>query len=74
MAVALTVRTPEADARVFDATVPASANRPAIAGPVGYRRQVFQSSAATRNLDARGPYFPTYSTTGGADHLNVGGG
>ncbi len=74
VAVNVTVRTPEADARVFDFTIPAAANRPAIAGPIGHRRQLFQTSAATRNLDARGPYFPTYSTTGGADHLNVGGG
>lgn len=74
VAVSLTVRTPQADPRVFDATIPAAANRPAVAGPIGFRRQVFQTSAATRNLDARGPYFPTYSTSAGADHLNVGGG
>ena len=74
VAVAVTVRTPEADSRVFESTIPAAANRPAVAGPIGYRRQVFQSSAATRNPDARGPYFPTYSTNGGADQLNVGGG
>ena len=74
VAVSVVVRTPEADSRVFESTIPAAGNRPAVAGPIGFRRQVFQTSAATRNLDARGPYFPTYSTNGGADHLNVGGG
>ena len=75
-AVALTVvvRSPEADPRVFETVIPAAANRPTVAGPLGFRRQVFQTSAATRNLDARGPHFPTYSTNAGVDHLNLGGG
>ena len=72
--VSVVVRTPQADDAVFDTTVPAARNRPALTGPTGYRRILFETSAATRNLDARGPYFPVYSTSNGADRLNTGGG
>jgi type IV pilus assembly protein PilW len=73
--VAIVARSQEADARIFDAAVPASLNRDptALAAPAGYRRQLFQTTAAVRNTDARGPYFPVYSTSA-SDHYNVGGG
>jgi type IV pilus assembly protein PilW len=71
--VSLVARMPQGDDQVADATIPAARNRPAVAGPPGYRRQLFETTAATRNLAARGPYFPSYSTSG-TDRLNVGGG
>jgi type IV pilus assembly protein PilW len=76
VAASIVVRSPAQDPLVFDSAIPATANRPTLTGPIGFRRQTFQTTAATRNLDARGPYFPTYSTstTPGADYLNVGGG
>jgi type IV pilus assembly protein PilW len=74
VAASIVVRSPAQDPLVFDSAIPAAANRPTLTGPIGFRRQTFQTTAATRNLDARGPYFPTYSTTSGADYLNVGGG
>jgi type IV pilus assembly protein PilW len=74
VAISVVARSPDSDSRVFESAIPAAANRPTTTGPVGFRRQLFQTSAATRNLDSRGPYFPTYSTNGGADHLNLGGG
>ncbi len=74
VAASIVVRSPAQDPTVFDSAIPAAANRPTLTGPIGFRRQAFQTTAATRNLDARGPYFPTYSTTAGADHLNVSGG
>jgi type IV pilus assembly protein PilW len=56
-------------------TIPAAGNRPAVTnGDPGYRRLVVETTEAVRNLDSRGPFFPAYSTNGGADHLNVGGG
>jgi type IV pilus assembly protein PilW len=67
-------RSPEVDSQLFEAMVPAAANRPAVAGPTGYRRQLFGTTATTPNLDARAPHFPTYSADGGADRFNVGGG
>jgi hypothetical protein len=73
VAVSIVARSPQADPRVFDSTIPAAGNRPATAGPVGFRRQLFETTAATRNLDTRGPYFPSYSTNA-SDQLNVGGG
>ncbi len=72
--VSVVVRTENADATVPDRTVPAAGNRPDVAGLPGYRRMLFQTTAALRNLDARAPYFPIYSATNGADQLNVGGG
>lgn len=71
--VSLVARMPQGDDAVYDATIPAARNRPSIAGPAGYRRQLFETTAATRNLGARGAYFPSYSTTS-TDRLNVGGG
>ena len=74
VAVSVVVRSPQADPQVFESAIPAAGNRPPATGPVGFRRQLFETTSATRNLDARGPYFPTYSTNSGADHLNLGGG
>ena len=58
--VAIVVRTPVLDPTVPDATVPGVLNRPDLAGEAGYRRQVFQSAAYTRNLETALPVFPTY--------------
>ena len=56
-------------------TIPAAGNRPDLTnGNPGYRRIVVEETEAVRNLDSRGPFFPAYSTNGGADGLNVGGG
>jgi hypothetical protein len=74
VSVTVVARSPERDATVFEGSVPTAGNRPAVAGPVGYRRQLFGTTAATINLDARAPHFPTYSADGGADRFNVGGG
>jgi type IV pilus assembly protein PilW len=74
--VSLVVRSPEPDASfgaAAEATVPAAGNRPAVAGPGGYRRYRFDTTVATPNLDVRAPYFPTYSAVP-ADRLNVDGG
>jgi type IV pilus assembly protein PilW len=73
VAVSLVARMPQGDDAVFDSLIPAARNRPSLAGPVGYRRQLFETTTATRNLAARGPYFPSYSTSS-TDRLNVGGG
>jgi type IV pilus assembly protein PilW len=55
--------------------IPEAGNRPAVPnGDPGYRRIVVEETEAVRNLDSRGPFFPAYSTNGGADGLNVGGG
>ena len=73
----IVVRTPTPDAQLVGAeyqTVPAAANRPAVAGDPGYRRIVVETTEATRNVDSRAPYFPAYSTNNGADGMNVGGG
>ncbi|HQR29047.1 MAG TPA: PilW family protein, partial [Anaeromyxobacteraceae bacterium] len=74
VAVSVVARSPQAEDGVFDFAIPATRNRPVTTGPVGHRRQLFETTAATRNLDARGPSFPVYSTNSGADRLNVGGG
>jgi len=75
--VAIVVRSPSVDPDMLgvaaDTILPAAGNRAAVAGPVGYRRALFETSAPIRNLDARAPYFPTYTATG-TDQLNVGGG
>jgi hypothetical protein len=53
-------------------TIPAAGNRPALVNQPAYRRFLIQSTAATRNLDARAPYFPTWAP--GSPNLNLGGG
>jgi type IV pilus assembly protein PilW len=71
--VAVVVRSAERDVLLPDAaTLPAALNRPAQAGPDGYRRLLLQTSVTVRNLDSRAPYYPVYGT--GTDQLNVGGG
>ncbi len=72
--VSVVVRTVNADITVPDQTVPAAGNRPDAVGLPGYHRMLFQTTAALRNMEARAPYFPTFSATNGADQLNVGGG
>lgn len=55
--------------------IPEAGNRPTLPnGDPGYRRIVVETTEAVRNLDSRGPFFPAFSTNGGADGLNVGGG
>jgi hypothetical protein len=74
--VAIVVRTPDVDFTRSDPALqvlPAAGNRAALNGPPGYRRQFFQTTAVTPNLDVRAPFYPTYSV-GSTDRLNVGGG
>lgn len=74
--IAVVVRTPEQDGtltQAAEATVPASLNRDAVAGPAGHRRYRYETTTVTPNLDVRAPYFPTYSAAA-ADRLNVDGG
>ena len=74
--VSIVIRTPAYDSRLngqMDMTLPAEGNRPALLGPAGYRRQVYETTVATPNLDARASYFPAYSTSP-TDLLDVGGG
>jgi type IV pilus assembly protein PilW len=72
--ISLVVRSATADIKLPDTQVPAAGNRAAFTGLPGYRRLVFETTVAVPNLDARYPYFPSYSSNGGADNLNVGGG
>lgn len=76
--VSVVVRNPAFDDRftsAADRTIPAAANRPAIGdAPAGYRRLLVETTDATRNLDSRAAFMPPFSTNGGADGLNVGGG
>ena len=71
--VGVVVRSAEPDLQLSNtATLPANLNRPARAAPDGFLRLLLQTSVQVRNLDARAPYYPFYSTA--ADQLNVGGG
>jgi hypothetical protein len=70
--VSVVIRTPTQDRTIQDAIVPATGNRPDIAGPLGYRRLRFETTVQVPNLDARKPYYPFHSQVAG-DHLNVGG-
>jgi type II secretory pathway pseudopilin PulG len=71
--VGVVVRSAEPDLQLSNAaTLPANLNRPALVGPDGYLRLLLQTSVQVRNLDARAPYYPFYSSA--ADQLNVGGG
>lgn len=72
--VSVVVRSATADIAVLDREVPAAGNRPAFDGLPNHRRLLFETTVAVPNLDARYPYFPTYSSNSGADNLNVGGG
>jgi type IV pilus assembly protein PilW len=76
--VSVVVRNPSTDPMMVsaaDRTIPAAGNRPAVTdAPVGYRRLLVETTAATRNLDSRAPFTPPYSSNSGADGLNVGGG
>ena len=73
VAVSLVARSTTTDSKNFEATVPAAGNRDAAAGPIGHRRQLFETTVATQNLDARGPHFPTYSVAP-TDRFSAGGG
>jgi type IV pilus assembly protein PilW len=61
-------------------TIPAAGNRPELVGQPNYRRFLLESSATTRNLDSRAPFFPAWSagvdpvTKVPLDTLNQGGG
>ncbi len=54
--------------------VPGSGNRGDWAGDPYHHRLRVDTTEATRNLDARVPFYPAYSTNGGLDGLDVGGG
>jgi type IV pilus assembly protein PilW len=78
--VSAVVRAPfPADRGAFD-TMPAAGNRPMLTHQPLYRRFLIESSAPTRNLDGRAPYFPSWSaglapiTKIPLDTLNQGGG
>jgi type IV pilus assembly protein PilW len=51
-----------------------SLNRGDWAGDSNHHRLRVEATQATRNLDVRVPYFPTYTTDAGADGINFGGG
>ena len=75
--VAVVARAPNTDSGQGDAFVPAAGNRPAVAaGDPGYRRAVFETSAALPNMESRAPFFPAIVPTSDASAgvLNVGGG
>ena len=76
--VSVVVRSSASDiklAPVGSSTIPAALNRAQITtAPAGYRRLRVETTEAIRNLDSRAPYFPAYSTNGGADGMNLGGG
>jgi len=54
--------------------VPGAGNRGDQAGDSHHHRLRVEASEGTRNLDSRVPYAPPYTTNGGLDGLNVGGG
>jgi len=70
--ISLVVRAPSAQNDVGLDVLPAAGNRPALAGRPLHRRYRVESTAVTRNLDARGPYYPSWSAS--SDVLNKGGG
>jgi type IV pilus assembly protein PilW len=70
--ISVVVRTPVANPRIPDATVPAAGNRPDIAGPAGFQRLRFETTVQVPNVDARRPYFP-FLTQNPGDQLNTGG-
>ena len=63
-----------ADAVAGGNLVPGSGNRGDWAGDSFHHRLRVETTEATRNLDTRVPYYPTYSINNGADGLHVGGG
>lgn len=71
--VTLVVRQASTDIGIADTTVPAAGNRPATAGLAGFRRLRIQTTVSLSNLEARLPYYPSYTAVPG-DMLNVGGG
>lgn len=70
--VSLVVRAPSPQNDVGLDVLPAVANRPALAGQALHRRFVLETTTPVRNLDARAPYFPTWSASSAV--LNKGGG
>jgi prepilin-type N-terminal cleavage/methylation domain-containing protein len=71
--VGIVTRSSQADTTLSNTySVPALLNRPSLVGVPGFRRQVFETTIAVRNLDARAPYFPIWDTLTG--NLNAGGG
>jgi type IV pilus assembly protein PilW len=73
VALSLVARSPSVDPQSFETAVPAAGNRDVGSGPAGYRRQLFETSVGTQNLDARGAHFPTYSVAP-TDRFSLGGG
>ncbi len=72
--VSLVVRNPAPDVTLGTQTVPDAGNRAPYAGQPYFRYLRVETTAATRNLASRSPYFPFYTTNSGADLLNFGGG
>jgi type IV pilus assembly protein PilW len=72
--VSLVVRNPGPNITLPLQNVPAAGNRPTYAGQPYYRYLLIETTEATRNLGNRFPFFPYYSTSAGADFLNLGGG
>jgi hypothetical protein len=72
------VRAPAAATDRVLTTIPAAGNREAMPGP-SYRRFLLETTCPTRYLDARAPFYPSWSAgLDGAgnpiDVLNKGGG
>ncbi len=72
--VSLVVRNPGPDITLGVQAVPNAGNRAPYAGQPSFRYLRIETTAATRNLGSRSPYFPFYTTNSGADLLNFGGG
>lgn len=70
--VSLVVRAPSPQNDAGLDVLPAAGNRPALAGQPLHRRYLIETTAVTRNLDARGPYYPSWSAS--SNVLNKGGG
>jgi type IV pilus assembly protein PilW len=74
--VSVVVRSAEADvglATVEDRTLPTLGNRAAFQGVPYYRRSVFETTVALRNLQSQAFVYPTVSAAGG-EGMNLGGG
>lgn len=70
--VSLVVRAPNAQGDTGLDVLPAAGNRPALGGQPAHRRFLLETTTPVRNLDARGPYYPTWSDL--SQTLNKGGG
>jgi type IV pilus assembly protein PilW len=74
--VAIVVRTPEPDLSYHadaDRELPAAGNRPALLGPTGHRRALYESTVPVYNMQSRYLAYPMVDPGGGRG-FNVGGG